>query len=204
MLLRQASEASELPDLFLASRVQGLPDSSNMSPMGTGSSVEEPCELALPLNFVQIATDNPVKTRWSVAIHTTFDDASVERAYLAMSEPLQVRALELRHLILSTAQTLDATGGIEETLKWGQPSYLPLKAKVGSAVRVAVHDDQHLGLYFNCNTTLVETFRSLFGDDLQYSKNRAVLFDIASPLPQEAIAQCVRMALYYHRDRHSS
>ena len=139
-----------------------------------------------------------------MAIHNTFDDASVERAYLAMPEPLQVRALELRRLILSTAQALDATGGIEETLKWGQPSYLPLKAKVGSTVRVAVHDDQHLGLYFNCNTTLVETFRSLFGDDLQYSKNRAVLFDIARPLPQKAIAQCVRMALYYHRDRRSS
>lgn len=136
-------------------------------------------------------------------MQTRIDNASVERAYLAMPESLQVQALELRKLILSTAGEMEATGGIEETLKWGQPSYLPLKAKVGSAVRVAVHDDQHLGLYFNCNTTLVETFRSLFGDDLQYSKNRAVLFDIASPLPQEAIAQCVRMALYYHRDRRS-
>ena len=137
-------------------------------------------------------------------MQTRIDNASVERAYLAMPESLQVQALELRKLILSTAGEMEATGGIEETLKWGQPSYLPLKAKVGSAVRVAVHDDQHLGLYFNCNTTLVETFRSLFGDDLQYSKNRAVLFDIARPLPQEAIAQCVRMALYYHRDRRSS
>jgi len=132
------------------------------------------------------------------------ENASVEQAYLAMPEPFQAPALQLRQLIMTTAGQLEATGGIQETLKWGQPSYVPLKARVGSPVRVAVHDEKHLGLYFNCNTTLVETFRSLFDTDLQYSKNRAVLFDITQPLPQELIGQCVRMALYYHRERRST
>jgi len=134
----------------------------------------------------------------------TIDNASVERAYLAMPERFQAPALALRALIFTSAETLDATGGLQETLKWGQPSYSPVKARVGSAVRVAVHDEQHLGLYFNCNTTLVESFRSLFGDELTYEKNRAMVFDIDKPLPEEAIAQSVRMALYYHRDRRSS
>ncbi|MGQ7845366.1 DUF1801 domain-containing protein [Granulosicoccus sp. 3-233] len=133
-----------------------------------------------------------------------FDDAAVERAYLAMPAPFQEPALALRELILLTARQLHATGGVGETLKWGQPSYLPLKAGVGTTVRVAVHDEQQLGLYVNCNTTLVETFRTVFADDLQYSKNRAVLFAIVRPLPTEAIAQCVRMTLYYHLDRRSS
>lgn len=130
-----------------------------------------------------------------------FDRLSIEQAYQSMPRRFRDPALQLREMILGMASELEATGGIEETLKWGQPSYLPLKAGVGSTIRVAVHDDQHLGLYFNCNTTLVESFRALFADDLSYARNRAVLLDVDKPLPEALIRQCVCMGLYYHRDK---
>ena len=133
----------------------------------------------------------------------SFSDASVEAAYLSLPHAHQVAALQLREWIHEVASELDATGGLEEALKWGQPGYLPIKPRVGSTVRVWRHDDQHVGLYFNCQSMLVENFRALFADDLLYSKNRAVLFDVSQPLPEALAKQCMHMALYYHRDNRS-
>ncbi len=51
-------------------------------------------------------------------------------------------------------------------------SHQPVKPQVGSTNRVWRHDEQHVALYFNCQSTLVESFRFLFADELHYSKNR--------------------------------
>lgn len=130
-----------------------------------------------------------------------FDNAAVEQAFQSLPPAFIEPALRLRELILTVGSELEATGGVEETLKWGQPSYLPRKKGIGSTLRIARHDDEHLGLYFNCNTTLVETFRDLFATDLQYSKNRAVLLNVSQALPEDLIRPCICMGLYYHRDR---
>lgn len=135
---------------------------------------------------------------------TPFQNDDVEQVYLCMPEDVRTMALTLRELVLDEGRQLEQTGGIQETLKWGQASYLPVKPRIGTTLRVAVHDPYHLALYVNCNTSLIADFGSLFGSELVYSKNRAVLLDVRCSLPESVLRQCVRMGLYYHRDRRGS
>ncbi|GAB5554716.1 MAG: DUF1801 domain-containing protein [Saprospiraceae bacterium] len=108
----------------------------------------------------------------------------------------QKKLLGLRNLILEAATELNISS-IEETLKWGEPSYL---VKKGSTIRMdwKAKAPQQYALYFNCNTSLVETFRMLYGDLFRYEKNRALLFDLNTPIPRTELKACLKMALQYH------
>ena len=103
----------------------------------------------------------------------------------------------LRDLVLKTASKIEHIHELEETLKWGEPSYL---VKHGSTIRMdwkAKNPNQY-ALYFNCNTHLVETFRLIHGDVFNYEKNRAILFDLDENIPDKELAECISMALTYH------
>jgi len=130
-----------------------------------------------------------------------FEDANVEAVFASYPASHKSHLITIREIILDTAEALELPEGIEETLKWGEPSYLPKKPRVGSTVRIGNFDMDHVGLYFNCRTMLVESFRSMYGDELTYSKNRAVLFKLGEPLPKRMVEMCARMALRYHIDR---
>jgi len=130
-----------------------------------------------------------------------FTNSAVRRAFDSFPESHRDLSMRIRELIFDVAESLDLRGGLEETLKWGEPSYLPSKPRIGSAVRIGKFDEHRVALYFNCQTTLVESFRSIFGERLSFSKNRAVLFEISQPLPEGEIRVCARMALHYHLDR---
>jgi hypothetical protein len=133
-----------------------------------------------------------------------FASTAVAQAFNALPESHRKPALELRELILEVAGQLNLPGGVEETLKWGQPGYLPAKPRTGSTIRVGFHDENTIALYFNCQSQLVENFRTLFGETMSYAKNRAILFDVSSSLPANVIRQCARMALRYHLDKYSN
>ena len=103
----------------------------------------------------------------------------------------------LRKLILDTASEIDQIEQLEETLKWGEPSYI---VKKGSTIRMDWKDkkpDQY-ALYFNCNTSLVETFKAVYGNLFHYEKNRAIVFPLNETLPEKEIKECIEMALKYH------
>lgn len=123
-------------------------------------------------------------------------DKNVEAVF--QTYPLQVREklLQIRTDILATALSYDV-GGIEESLKWGEPSYL---ARKGSAVRIAwkVNKPENYGIYFNCQTTLVETIKEVYGDLFQYDGNRALVFKVENPVPRQELKHCVSLALRYH------
>ena len=90
------------------------------------------------------------------------------------SYPAGVRAklMILRQLIFDTAQSLDGVGGLEETLKWGQPSYLT-QSKNGSTIRIdCLKNDDGYAMYFHCQTNLVETFRELYPTQMNYGELR--------------------------------
>ena len=73
----------------------------------------------------------------------------------------------------------EGVGELEETLKWGEPSYLTTESKSGTTIRIdwkPKHPNQY-AMYVNCKTTLVDTYRSLF-PELTYEKNRAIIFGI--------------------------
>lgn len=129
------------------------------------------------------------------------ESRDVRAVFADFSAAHQSQLLGLRELILDTAATLGQIGELEETLKWGQPSYLPVKPRVGTTVRLGVFNDNHTAMYFHCQSMLVERFRSTFGNELKYEKNRAILLDVAKPLPENQLKQCVRHALCYHLDK---
>ena len=110
-------------------------------------------------------------------------------------------ALEnIRSLILETAVELNLEF-LEETLKWGEPSFL---AKKGSTIRMDWKEKMpnQYALYFKCTSKLVPTFKTVFGKTFSYENNRALLFDLDAELPQKEVKQCIAAALQYHSVKH--
>ena len=113
--------------------------------------------------------------------------------------------MALRRLIFDTASATDGVGALEETIKWGQVSYLTSKSNSGSTIRidqVKLAANQY-AVFFHCQTNLVETFRELY-PELTYGGNRSILLDGAKELPKEALRHCVALALTYHLNKRKS
>jgi hypothetical protein len=106
----------------------------------------------------------------------------------------------LRKLIYSLVDELEL-GDIEETLKWGEPSF---KVKTGSPIRIdwkaATPDNYYL--FFNCQTKLVDTFRELYSDVLEFQGNRAIVLTLNQPLEEAKIKHCLTLALTYQKVKH--
>jgi len=117
---------------------------------------------------------------------------------------VRTELLALRRIILETADEVPGVGPIEETLKWGQPSYLTTETKSGSTIRIAPtgpKSDHDYAMYFICHTNLVAAFRELFGDALNYETDRALLFTVDEAIPTDELRACVAMALTYHSSK---
>ena len=97
-----------------------------------------------------------------------FQDGAVAATFSAYPEPVRSCLLELRELILQTAEQTQGVGAIQETLKWGQPAYLTPETKSGSTLRIDALKNTPDGyaMYFHCQTNLVESFRERFQDTL--------------------------------------
>ena len=135
------------------------------------------------------------------------DDTDVARAFEACPAPARARLLALRELIFRTAAETPGVGALEETLKWGEPAYLTTASKSGSTIRIGwkkPHATRY-AIYFNCQTALVETFRTLFPGEFRFEGNRAIVFDVADPVadavPADALALCIAAALTHHRPK---
>jgi Domain of unknown function (DU1801) len=134
---------------------------------------------------------------------TDFFDPAVDAVFNAYPAPLKPKLLALRRLIFDTAKATAGVGRLEETLKWGQPSYLTPESKSGSTIRidqVKTAANQY-AIYFHCQTDLVETFRELYPTEFSYEGNRCILLDAAEKFPEPALRHCVALALTYHLNR---
>jgi hypothetical protein len=126
-------------------------------------------------------------------------EPTVDAIFDAYPSPVKTRLLALRRLIFDTADTTEGVGPLEETLKWGQPSYLTTESKSGSTIRIdqVKAEAGRYAVYFHCQTDLVETFRELY-PELRYGGNRSILLDAGEKLPEKALRHCVALALTYH------
>ena len=106
----------------------------------------------------------------------------------------------LRGLILEVASESEIET-LEETLKWGEPSYL---AKKGSTLRMdwKAKTPNQYAMYFKCTSKLVETFRVVYGNRFTYEKNRAIVFNLKDEVPKKELKECIHMALNYHSLKH--
>ena len=126
-------------------------------------------------------------------------DPKVAAAFSSYPNRLREKLLALRRLILDTAKATHGVGALEETLKWGQVSYLTSESKSGSTIRIdrVKSEPDRYAIYFHCQTNLVATFRELY-PELSYGGNRCILLDATAELPKDALRHCVGLALTYH------
>lgn len=106
----------------------------------------------------------------------------------------------LRQLVLDVAAETQGVGPLEETLKWGQPSYLTAKSGSGSTIRIdrIKSRDGGYAMYFNCQSTLVDSFREMYRSELRFEGNRSIVFDAKDEVAVEPLSHCISLALTYH------
>ena len=132
-----------------------------------------------------------------------FNSTAVAKVFATYPTNVRRKLLAIRELIFSTASCIEGVGEIEETLKWGEPAYLTSASKSGSTIRIAWKKSAPLqyAMYFNCQTKLVDTFRSLFRSEFKFEGNRAIIFDLSEKVPTDALEICIAAALTYHRTK---
>ena len=130
----------------------------------------------------------------------------VAETFAKYPEAIRRKALIVRQLIFDTAAGIEGVGPIEEALRWGEPAYLTSTTKSGSTIRLGWKPSapDRYALYFHCKTTLVDTFRAMFDDELTFEGNRAITLDVGDKLPTAELATCIGLALTYHRRKQSA
>lgn len=133
---------------------------------------------------------------------TPFRNPEVEAKFAAYPANARKALLGLRELIFETARATPGVGEIEETLKWGEPSYVTPN-RAGSTVRIdwKAKDPTHFAMYFHCQTGLVSTFREMFPNDFEFEGNRALIFKLGERVPRDSLAACIAASLIFHLRR---
>ncbi len=116
-------------------------------------------------------------------------------------DSVKKRMTHLRELIIETANETEGITHLEETLKWGEPSYL---TKKGSTIRIDWKSKKpnQYAIYFQCTSRLVSTFRTVYKNTLDFEGKRAIVLQLKEELPKEALKNCIAAALTYHKVKH--
>ena len=121
----------------------------------------------------------------------------VSDKFKTYSKEVKPKLEKLRSLILEVASNIESIEEIEETLKWGEPSYL---VKKGSTIRIdwKAKAPEQYAIYFKCTSKLVSSFREMYGNSFNYENNRALIFKLGQKLPEKKLKKCIAAALQYH------
>ena len=127
-------------------------------------------------------------------------DPKVMAVFDAYPARLRQPLLKLREIILKTAAETKGVGKLVETLKWGEPAYLPAKAGIGTTIRISAikGSNDRYAAFFPCQTTLLSTFREIYPGWFTFEGDRALVFAVGAPVPAAAFKHCVALALTYH------
>jgi hypothetical protein len=133
------------------------------------------------------------------------DASGIEATFAGYPPPLRKKLKALRRLILDTARKTDGVGPLQETLKWGQPSYLPAQSGSGTTVRIDAMkgEPSRYAMFFHCQTNLVATFRDIYPNELTYQGNRSILFNLDETIDKAVLSHCIALALTYHQRKSS-
>ena len=117
---------------------------------------------------------------------------SIKEKFDAYPDHVRELMFDLRGLILEVAQE---NGAVDESLKWGEPSY---SAKKGTPIRIDWKEKspEQYAVFFNCQTKLIPTFREVF-PNLEYEGKRAIVLRINKTLPVKELMKCLETALRY-------
>ncbi len=128
-------------------------------------------------------------------------NAETASIFEALPSPARARLLAMRAGVLAAAEAT-GTSPLTETLKWGQPAYLPSK-KQGTTIRLGWSQKlpETCTMYVHCQTRLIDQYRERFPTEFIYDGTRAAHVPVQGPWPEAAFQQIAAMALTYHRDK---
>lgn len=130
-------------------------------------------------------------------------DSEVAAVFDTYPKKIKKKLMFLRQLIFDTAVSLDEIGELEETLKWGEPSYLTPESKSGSTIRIAWKESQEeqYSIFFKCTANLVPVFKEKYPQKFKFGGNRSINFNLKDDVPIKELKQCIALALTYHRNK---
>ena len=129
------------------------------------------------------------------------ENAAVAAAFDAFAPVQRKTLLALRDIILETAASNPRIGDLDESLKWAEPAYRPVRPRTGSKVRLGLSPATPSGcaIFVNCKTSLLASYRDLYPDLFGFEGERALVLPAGAPIPARAVGHCISLALTYHR-----
>jgi hypothetical protein len=103
----------------------------------------------------------------------------------------------LRDLIIAAAAEQPVIGPLEESVKWGEASFTPVRKNTGSSVRIQPRKNGDVALMFICTTGLVERFAEIYPGLFKTEGKRALVFSEDAKIPGTEIKHVVAIALTY-------
>lgn len=115
-------------------------------------------------------------------------------------EPAQQALWHCRSVFHKVADDADV-GALDETLKWGQPSWRPTKPRTGSTLRMDWNPKfpDRLSLFVDCKTDLAARMKDMYPNLPENDGQRHLAIDLTAPLPDQAIAHLADLTFTYHR-----
>lgn len=125
----------------------------------------------------------------------------VQEVFNTYPKEVKPQLLYLRELVLEVAKEVNGLEKLEETLKWGEPSYL---TEHGSTLRMdwKPKSPHQYAMYFQCSSRLVSTFKTIYKNEFKFEGNRAILFELDNKIPEAELKHCILLALTYHKRKH--
>ncbi|MEN7550032.1 DUF1801 domain-containing protein [Rapidithrix thailandica] len=125
-------------------------------------------------------------------------DPTVEAVFANYPDFVRDKMQRLRELVIETAEETEGVTALEETLKWGEPSFV---TKNGSTLRMDWKEKTpgQYAMYFQCTSRLVDTFRWVFDRKFQFEGKRAIVFQLNQEIPELELKECIKASLRYHK-----
>ena len=127
-------------------------------------------------------------------------DVALKEKFESFPDEIRPSLVQLRGLILEVAKECEL-GPVAESLKWGELSY---SVRRGSPIRIGwrAKSPEEYCVFFHCQTSLVATFKEIYGDLFSYEGSRAIVLRRAASLPTTELKHCISLALRYHSRKH--
>jgi len=133
-----------------------------------------------------------------------FENLDIAAVFDSYPPKIRGKMMRLRELIFETAATTEGVGQLEETLRWGEPSYITTSPKSGTTIRIDSKAPDTYALYVHCQTDLISRFERLYPDEFRYGGNRSITFDVREDPHEPPLRRFVSWALRYHLDKRNS
>ena len=142
---------------------------------------------------------NSQKTTRKKTVPNPLPDLALQ-AFDGYPKDAQTILLSVRELILAVKESDPEIGQLQETLRWGELSFLTELPNTGSIIRLALTKSGEPAVFFHCGTSLIETFRVQYSHIFDFEDNRAMILRLPVEETVVELSHCIKQALRYKLD----